>query len=289
MKEPTPVAYLHRGFDATLARPLRESDGKVVGFVGRNTGQPSFAKYKNPPRTAVYDKSVNLYQPLPAPKGRRGQVVVVEGTLDALAIAVAAIRSGRAELFCPVTQSGRELSAVQVRKVIALHHRVAVLGFDGDPAGRESASRYAASFAKAGSAVRVAVLDDAHDPASWLAVAGDRALSSWSTNRDLSPYGARPGPVPAASFAARHIAQRDVPSSERINALVKLASLARHLDIREAQLWTERVMRIAGLLAAADAQGRLGKDRPFPKKHGHEHSVGTESSLATVTRTGGHS
>ena len=92
--------------------PIRDQESRICGFVGRNVGDDRWPKYKNPPRTHAYDKSVNLYQPLPAPTaGRWGQVVVVEGTLDAMAIAVAAIRSGTAGQFCPVTQSGRELSA----------------------------------------------------------------------------------------------------------------------------------------------------------------------------------
>jgi DNA primase len=159
--------------------PVRDDDGSVVGIVGRNVGHPSHPKYKNPPRTVVYDKSVNLYQPLPAPTHRRGQVVVVEGTLDALAIAVAAIRAGKATAFCPVTQSGRELSDVQVRRIIAMHADGLVLGFDGDVAGKDSAARYSLLFARAGKTVSVASLTHGHDPASWLAERGDRGLSAW--------------------------------------------------------------------------------------------------------------
>ena len=161
--------------------PVRDSDSQVVGIVGRNVGEPSFAKYKNPPRTAVYDKSVNLYQPLPAPTARRGQVVVVEGTLDALAIAVAAIKAGKADAFCPVTQSGRELSDAQVGRIVAMHADRVVLGFDGDDAGRESAARYVRVFARAGKTVSVTLLGHGHDPASWLAEQGERGLSSWSS------------------------------------------------------------------------------------------------------------
>jgi DNA primase len=161
--------------------PVRDRDGQVVGMVGRNVGGPSFAKYKNPPRTAVYDKSVNLYQTLPAPTARRGQVVVVEGTLDALAIAVAAINAGKAAAFCPVTQSGRELSDAQVGRIVAMCADRLVLGFDGDDAGRESATRYARVFARAGKTVSVTLLGHGHDPASWLAERGERGLSSWSS------------------------------------------------------------------------------------------------------------
>jgi DMSO/TMAO reductase YedYZ molybdopterin-dependent catalytic subunit len=42
---------------------------------------------------------------------RDGQTVVVEGTLDAMAIAVAAIQADFPPKFCPVTQSGRDLSS----------------------------------------------------------------------------------------------------------------------------------------------------------------------------------
>ncbi|MGH9046935.1 MAG: CHC2 zinc finger domain-containing protein, partial [Acidimicrobiales bacterium] len=74
--------------------PIRDGHQRVVGLIGRNVGdQQRWAKYKNPPRTAVYDKSINLYQPLPAPTHGQGRVTVVEGTLDAMAIAVAVRRS----------------------------------------------------------------------------------------------------------------------------------------------------------------------------------------------------
>jgi DNA primase len=163
--------------------PVRDGHQRVVGLIGRNVGdQQRWAKYKNPPRTAVYDKSINLYQPLPAPADPHGQVIVVEGTLDAMAIAVAAIRAGRADRFCPVTQSGRELSDTQVREIIALHPSRPVLAFDGDDAGRDSASRYEQTFVAAGRPAIVSALPAAHDPASWLAEKGDAGLEAW--NRD---------------------------------------------------------------------------------------------------------
>ncbi len=181
--------------------PIRDDQARIVGIVGRNVGdQQRYPKYKNPPRTVVYDKSVNLYQPLPVPSDPAGQVVVVEGTLDAMAIAVAAIRSGQADRFCPVTQSGKELSAVQLARVIDMHPGTPVLGFDGDRAGQDSAYRHALAAARQGRAVAVTVLPDDHDPASWLAEHGDRGLAAWSVDRyegeDL------PGPIPGDSFLA---------------------------------------------------------------------------------------
>ncbi|MHB1740500.1 MAG: CHC2 zinc finger domain-containing protein [Actinomycetes bacterium] len=160
--------------------PIRDDQERVVGLIGRNVGdQQRFAKYTNPPRTHAYDKPVNLYQPLPAPGDPHGQVVVVEDTLDAIAIAVTAIHAGRPAQFCPITQSGRELSAVQLAYVLGLHPAPPVLGFDADP--------------------------NDHDPASWLAEHADEGLSAWV--RDGAPRGKHeaPRPVAAATFASHYV------------------------------------------------------------------------------------
>jgi DNA primase len=186
--------------------PIRDEQSRICGFVGRNVGDDRWPKYKNPPRNHAYDKSVNLYQPLPAPTaGKWGQVVVVEGTLDALAIAVAAVRSGRAGQFCPVTQSGRELSEVQLERAAFLHPAPLVLGFDGDAAGRESARRHAAAAARLGHAVSVTTLPGDHDPASWLAERGANGLSAWVAGA-LDNGRPLPKPVPAGTYLATHVA-----------------------------------------------------------------------------------
>jgi len=186
--------------------PIRDDQDHIVGIIGRNVGdQGRFPKYKNPPRTVVYNKSVNLYQPLPAPTDPRGQVVVVEGTLDAMAIAVAAIRTDQASRFCPVTQSGRELSAVQLARVIDMHGGVPVLGFDGDSAGRDSAYRHSLAAALQGKAVAVTVLPGDHDPASWLAERGDEGLFAWMRDGAQRGGHVEPMPVGAATFASRYV------------------------------------------------------------------------------------
>jgi DNA primase len=75
--------------------PVRDQQDRICGLIGRNIGDARWPKYKNPPRTVAYDKSINLYQSLPAPDASGvGRVVVVEGTIDAMAIAVAAIQGG---------------------------------------------------------------------------------------------------------------------------------------------------------------------------------------------------
>jgi DNA primase len=235
--------------------PIRGDRGDVCGFVGRNVGDARWPKYKNPPTTLAYDKSINLYQPLPAPIDPHGQVVVVEGTLDALAIATNALNAGKARLFCPVTQSGRELSEHQIRHIINMHPTAPVLAFDSDPAGTDSAFRYALCFAAYGKAVTITNLVQGHDPASWLAENGSHALSAWSRNNHASWDS--PSPIPAATFAPRYINSQDRSRTERMGALIDLANLATRLPGRTARLWAERVGAIAGTAAVAEAHEQL--------------------------------
>ena len=96
-----------------------------------------------------------------------------------MAIAVAAIRTGQADRFCPVTQSGKELSDAQLTSVLGLHPNPPVISFDGDAAGRSSNERIAQAASDQGEVITVVTLPDDYDPASWLAEQGDAGLALW--------------------------------------------------------------------------------------------------------------
>ena len=88
-----------------LIVPVTDPDGRISGFVGRDTsGTIAAPKYRNPTRTAVFDKSTALYQPTSATR-RDATVVVVEGPLDALAITAAAATAGRPTNSHPAPRS----------------------------------------------------------------------------------------------------------------------------------------------------------------------------------------
>jgi DNA primase len=177
--------------------PIRDDSGQIAGLVGRNVGDPRRPKYKNPPHTNLYDKSVNLYQPLPAPRQRNGRVVIVEGALDAMAIAVAAIKVGASHYFCPITQSGRELSPLQLATALRMHPGPLVIAMDGDPAGRGSSIRVASAVVTAGRHAIVADLPNGEDPASFLAQFGPSALTLFAGR--ASPRMTREHDLAAAS------------------------------------------------------------------------------------------
>ena len=131
--------------------------------------------------------------------------MIVEGTLDAMAIAVAAIRSGLDDKFCPVTQSGRELSAQQPKQVLELHPMPPVVAFDGDRPGRESNVRLSIAATYRHREVVITILPEGHDPNSWLALRGDAGLIAWIRKGCLdSGTGVRPT-VAARIIAEEHL------------------------------------------------------------------------------------
>ena len=178
--------------------PVRSEAGQIRGLLGRNVGDPRRPKYINPAHSAVYDKSLHLYQPLPAPAHPSGHVVVVEGAVDALAVATAAMLSGAGAYLCPVTQGGRELSAHQVVSVLALHPGRPVVALDGDAAGREGAQRMGRAFMTAGRSPLRVDLPEGEDPASWLASRGTSTLIDIVRPKPCQVQ----GPVPATAFAS---------------------------------------------------------------------------------------
>ncbi|MGH8995387.1 MAG: CHC2 zinc finger domain-containing protein, partial [Acidimicrobiales bacterium] len=160
--------YRHR-----VVVAVRDDQGAVVGLIGRYDGRRAdVPKYLNPPRTAVYDKSVNLYRPTLRRLDNDAQVVLCEGTLDALAIAACAAQAGLSAKYAPVVESGLAISPVQWDTILAIHHQPLVICADGDPAGRQASARWATEAALRGRESVVTTWPDGHDPASWLAEHG---------------------------------------------------------------------------------------------------------------------
>lgn len=161
-----------------LVVPIRSTEGRVAGFVGRDTGgHPAAPKYRNPTRTAVYDKATSVYRPV---HGSRpdATVVVVEGALDALAVTGAAARAGRLHEIIACSTLGTAVPPLQARHVLALTTGPVVIALDGDAAGHEGTLRWVnATCLDAGRLVYVTNLPDGADPADWLSQHGTEGLS----------------------------------------------------------------------------------------------------------------
>src|SRR5215213_3570000 len=114
--------------------PIRDRDGRVVGFGGRALGD-GMPKYLNSPQSPVFDKSGLLYA-LDLARDeirKRDEVVIVEGYMDV----IAAHQFGHANV---VAAMGTALTDAQVDQVKRASKRI-VLALDADAAGQMATLR----------------------------------------------------------------------------------------------------------------------------------------------------
>ncbi|MHB8188369.1 MAG: CHC2 zinc finger domain-containing protein [Dermatophilaceae bacterium] len=190
--------------------PVTNSAGQINGFVGRDvTGDSRAPKYRNPTRTITFNKSMILYRPTHHGLAADANVVIVKGVLDALAIAAAAARGGEMDRFAPCTTSGVTASHEQVCRVLALHPRPPVIALDGDEAGVAGTDRWLAGLClDGGRPALVTTMPSGSDPAEWLAIQGDSALTAFdrrgclSLDDDIRP--SLPGRALVRLLAERH-------------------------------------------------------------------------------------
>ncbi|MBX6341416.1 MAG: toprim domain-containing protein, partial [Thermomicrobiaceae bacterium] len=121
-------------FRNRLMFPIRDRDGRVVGFGGRALGDAQ-PKYLNSPQTAIFDKGANLYALDLAQDAirRTRQVVVVEGYMDA----IAAHQHGFENV---VASMGTALTEAQIGLIRRGVDRI-VLALDADAAGQSATLR----------------------------------------------------------------------------------------------------------------------------------------------------
>ena len=227
-------------FRRRVLLPIHGDDGQLVGIVGRTTANGQGPKYLNMSRTHTYDKSAALYRPSVHSLAHYANVVVCEGTLDALAIAAQAATSGLSEQYAPVAPSGLALSDRQLLTILDIHPTPPVFSGDGDDPGRKASVEWATRAALHGRESVVTVWPDGHDPASWIAAHGDIGLLAVTRKGCLHP--------PAGDLRPRHasevIAQAalDDFASGRCTheqAVAAIVAPRSHLDGPAARRYTE--------------------------------------------------
>lgn len=116
--------------------PIRDTQGRVIGFGGRALGDEQ-PKYLNSPETELFDKGKTLFA-LDTAKiaiSKADRAVVVEGYFDAIALQAAGIGNAVASL-------GTALSLNQVRQLLRYtDSKQIILNFDADKAGTQAAER----------------------------------------------------------------------------------------------------------------------------------------------------
>jgi DNA primase len=232
-----------------LIVPVLGEGGGIDGFIGRDTtGDPRAPKYRNPTRTPTFDKSTALYRPTHHRLDAGANVVVVEGVLDALAIAAAAARGDQHAVFAPATTSGVTVSTVQARAVLALHPKPPVIALDGDQAGREGTDRWLTALCvERGRTALVTRLPDGVDPAEWLQHQGASGMRAFDRRGYGEPVTETPSPqLPGRDLVRICLDQPGEPDGRVLDVLTALAMQLSHDATRELIDQAEHEMTAGG-------------------------------------------
>src|SRR5438309_4460608 len=123
-------------FRDRLMVPIKDGRGRIVAFGGRAMRPDQPGKYVNSPQTALFNKSATLYALDVARAAIRKErtAVIVEGYFDAIAMHQAGFANA-------VASMGTALTEDQYHVLDAMRIERAIVAFDGDAAGQNSAER----------------------------------------------------------------------------------------------------------------------------------------------------
>jgi DNA primase len=158
-------------FRGRVMFPIVDELGRHVGFGGRALGDDT-PKYLNSSESAVFQKRSVLYGLHTARQAarRNGRLLVVEGYLDAIRVAM----SGIEEVVAPL---GTALTEEQATLLVRYAGEVFLL-YDSDEAGLKATFRSGLELLRHGAAVRVVSLPPGEDPDTFVRARGAAALEA---------------------------------------------------------------------------------------------------------------
>jgi DNA primase len=163
-------ARLYDRFRRRVMFPIANESGKIVAFGGRALGD-DLPKYLNSPETPIYSKSNVLYHLDRAKEALRQRdfAVLVEGYMDAIAVALAGISN-------VVASCGTSLTEPQVKLLTRFTRRI-IVNYDPDTAGQAATERSLTLLLEQGIEVRVLALPGGKDPDSFIRAEGAAAYT----------------------------------------------------------------------------------------------------------------
>ncbi len=168
------IAVPYDRFRDRVMFPIHDRAGRVIAFGGRAMEPGAKAKYLNSPETALFHKGALLFNHHRARKAAHdlGEVIVVEGYIDAIAVSEA----GFPNVVAPL---GTALTPDQCALLWAMASEP-ILCFDGDGAGRRAAFRaieMALPLIGAAKSLRFALLPEGQDPDDLIRLSGPEAMA----------------------------------------------------------------------------------------------------------------
>ncbi len=190
------IATPYDRFRGRLIIPIADLRDKVIAFGGRALADDAKPKYLNSPETPLFHKGGQLFNAARARKAAHdsGQIVVVEGYMDVVAM----VRGGIEHAVAPL---GTALTETQLGMLWRMCPEP-IICLDGDAAGQKAALR-AADLAlpqiQPGRSLRFAFMPDGLDPDDLIRQRGPEALRKaleqtqplievlWRRERDAEP------------------------------------------------------------------------------------------------------
>jgi DNA primase len=166
-------------FRRRITFPISNESGKIVAFGCRALGDDQ-PKYLNSPETPIYSKSNVLYHLDRAKEALRRSdfAVLVEGYMDAIAVA-------RAGISNVVASCGTSLAEPQI-KLLARFTRRVIVNYDPDTAGQTATERSISLLLEHDFEVRVLALPGKADPDKFIREQGAEAYTKLL--KEAPPY-----------------------------------------------------------------------------------------------------
>ena len=183
------VRKSEKGRDYDLLRdrvifPIRDNQGRVIGFAGRALDNEVKPKYINSSDSPVFHKQHVLYGYYESRQHKANDWLVVEGYMDVIALYQAGI-------YGAVASMGTAINESQIARLLQLNPTL-TLCFDGDSAGQKAAWRtleVALPVLSDDKELRFLSLPGGHDPDTYVALQGVEAMREQIKNAmPLSQY-----------------------------------------------------------------------------------------------------
>lgn len=176
-----------RAFDLFRERimfPIKDRQGRIVGFAGRALDDNATPKYLNSTESVVFQKQHILYGYHESRQARATDWLIVEGYLDVISLYQAGI-------YGAIAPMGTAVNENQISTLLKWNNTL-TLCFDGDNAGQRAALRtleVAMPVLTDGKTLKFLVLPDNHDPDTYVKAYGaDATRTAIAHALPLSDY-----------------------------------------------------------------------------------------------------
>lgn len=230
-------------FRKRIMFPIANESGRVIAFTARTleTGEKAGPKYLNSPETALYTKSLVLFNLDKAKTAIRQAefALLVEGQMDCISVYLRGIQN-------VIATSGTAFTEQQVA-VLKRHTSNVAVNFDPDTAGANAAEKSIALLTEEGFNIKIVTLDGGLDPDRYIrergveaymaAVRAARRQSDYLIERarQMFPGASAEQKVKAMNYLLPHI--RQIP--EKLTRDQFAADAAQKLGIDSAVLREE--------------------------------------------------